>query len=78
MLSLAQADPELLNPSRAVPLCPLGSFSPVFFTAEKLTKLADGDKATTEDLLVLLEEGVWTSVGQQGFSRFVSCSLGLF
>ncbi|XP_038186655.1 spatacsin [Arvicola amphibius] len=40
--------------------------------AEKLSKLADGDKATTEELLVLLEEGVWSSVGQQGFSRLSS------
>lgn len=37
--------------------------------AEKLSKLADGDKATAEELLVLLEEGVWNSIEQQGFSR---------
>ncbi|XP_057636203.1 spatacsin [Chionomys nivalis] len=40
--------------------------------AEKLTKLAAGDKATTEELLVLLEEGVWNSFGQQGFNRLSS------
>ncbi|XP_028622694.1 spatacsin isoform X2 [Grammomys surdaster] len=40
--------------------------------AEKLSKLADGDRATTEELLLLLEEGVWDSVEQQGFSRLSS------
>lgn len=44
----------------------------MFLTAEKLSKLADGDRATTEELLVLLEEGVWDSIEQQGFNRFVS------
>ena len=57
---------------------PTWVFLACIFTAEKLTKLADGDKATTEELLLLLEEGVWSSIGQQGFNRFVSCSLGLF
>ncbi|XP_007619545.2 spatacsin isoform X1 [Cricetulus griseus] len=36
--------------------------------AEKLSKLADGDKATTEELLVLLEESVWSSIAQQGLN----------
>ncbi|XP_038960901.1 spatacsin isoform X3 [Rattus norvegicus] len=40
--------------------------------AEKLSKLADGDRATTEELLVLLEEGVWDSIEQQGFNRLSS------
>ncbi|XP_051000473.1 spatacsin [Acomys russatus] len=40
--------------------------------AEKLSKLADGDKATAEELLLLLEEGVWNSIEQQGFSRLSS------
>lgn len=40
--------------------------------AEKLSKLADGDRAATEELLVLLEEGVWDSIEQQGFSRLSS------
>lgn len=50
----------------------------LFLTAEKLSKLADGDRAATEELLVLLEEGVWDSIEQQGFSRFVSCNPSLF
>ncbi|GAB1286802.1 Spatacsin [Apodemus speciosus] len=37
--------------------------------AEKLSKLADDDRTATEELLVLLEEGVWDSVEQQGFDR---------
>ncbi|XP_059114916.1 spatacsin [Peromyscus eremicus] len=40
--------------------------------AEKLSKLADGDRAATEELLVLLEEGVWNSIGQQGSNRLSS------
>ncbi|XP_034352380.1 spatacsin isoform X2 [Arvicanthis niloticus] len=40
--------------------------------AEKLSKLGDGDRATTEELLLLLEEGVWNSIEQQGFSRLSS------
>ncbi|XP_040602104.1 spatacsin isoform X2 [Mesocricetus auratus] len=40
--------------------------------AEKLSKLADGDKATTEELLVLLEEGVWNNITQQGLNRLCS------
>uniref|UniRef100_A0A2K5S6P0 SPG11 vesicle trafficking associated, spatacsin n=1 Tax=Cebus imitator TaxID=2715852 RepID=A0A2K5S6P0_CEBIM len=37
--------------------------------AEKLSKLADGEKATTEELLVLLEEGTWNSIQQQEIMR---------
>ncbi|XP_052039379.1 spatacsin isoform X2 [Apodemus sylvaticus] len=37
--------------------------------AEKLSKLANDDRAATEELLVLLEEGVWDSIEQQGFDR---------
>ncbi|KAL1786843.1 spatacsin isoform X1 [Sigmodon hispidus] len=40
--------------------------------AEKLSKLADGDKATTEELLILLEESIWSSIEQQGFNRLSS------
>ncbi|XP_055480029.1 spatacsin [Psammomys obesus] len=40
--------------------------------AEKLSKLADGDRAAAEELLVLLEEGVWNSIEQQGFNRLSS------
>lgn len=47
-------------------------------TAEKLSKLAAGEKATTEELLVLLEEGIWNSIQQQETKRFVSCSPNLF
>lgn len=50
----------------------------IFLTAEKLSKLADGEKATTEELLVLLEEGTWNSIQQQEIKRFVSCGLSLF
>ncbi|XP_036592345.1 spatacsin isoform X2 [Trichosurus vulpecula] len=37
--------------------------------AEKLLKLANGKKAVTEELLSLLEEGIWDSIQQQGISR---------
>ncbi|XP_001366663.1 spatacsin [Monodelphis domestica] len=37
--------------------------------AEKLVKLANGKKAATEELLSLLEEGIWDSIQQQGISR---------
>uniref|UniRef100_A0A4X2KCL8 SPG11 vesicle trafficking associated, spatacsin n=1 Tax=Vombatus ursinus TaxID=29139 RepID=A0A4X2KCL8_VOMUR len=37
--------------------------------AEKLVKLANGRKASTEELLSLLEEGIWDSIQQQGISR---------
>nr|XP_037865856.1 spatacsin isoform X3 [Chlorocebus sabaeus] len=40
--------------------------------AEKLSKLADGEKATTEELLVLLEEGTWNSIQQQEIKRLSS------
>uniref|UniRef100_U3FLG5 Spatacsin isoform 1 n=1 Tax=Callithrix jacchus TaxID=9483 RepID=U3FLG5_CALJA len=40
--------------------------------AEKLSKLADGEKATTEELLVLLEEGTWNSIQQQEIMRLSS------
>uniref|UniRef100_A0A2K5HWU2 Spatacsin C-terminal domain-containing protein n=1 Tax=Colobus angolensis palliatus TaxID=336983 RepID=A0A2K5HWU2_COLAP len=40
--------------------------------AEKLSKLADGEKATTEELLVLLEEGIWNSIQQQEIKRLSS------
>ncbi|XP_045384024.1 spatacsin isoform X1 [Lemur catta] len=40
--------------------------------AEKLPKLADGEKATIEELLVLLEEGTWNSIQQQEIKR-LSC-----
>ncbi|XP_058521898.1 spatacsin [Ochotona princeps] len=41
---------------------------------EKLSKLADGEKATTEELLALLEEGTWDSIQQQGVKRLSSDS----
>uniref|UniRef100_A0A2K6FDC4 SPG11 vesicle trafficking associated, spatacsin n=1 Tax=Propithecus coquereli TaxID=379532 RepID=A0A2K6FDC4_PROCO len=37
--------------------------------AEKLPKLAHGEKATIEELLVLLEEGTWNSIQQQEIKR---------
>ncbi|XP_058397460.1 spatacsin isoform X5 [Diceros bicornis minor] len=40
--------------------------------AEKLSKLAAGEKATVEELLVLLEEGVWNSIQQQETKRLSS------
>ncbi|XP_065403936.1 spatacsin isoform X6 [Macaca fascicularis] len=40
--------------------------------AEKLSKLADDEKATTEELLVLLEEGTWNSIQQQEIKRLSS------
>ncbi|XP_048188243.1 spatacsin [Perognathus longimembris pacificus] len=40
--------------------------------AEKLSKLADGEKATTEELLVLLEESTWNSIQQQEIKRLSS------
>lgn len=43
----------------------------VFLTAEKLSKLAVGEKATIEELLILLEEGIWNSIQQQEIKRFV-------
>uniref|UniRef100_A0A5F9CIS3 SPG11 vesicle trafficking associated, spatacsin n=1 Tax=Oryctolagus cuniculus TaxID=9986 RepID=A0A5F9CIS3_RABIT len=39
---------------------------------EKLSKLADGEKATIEELLVLLEEGTWHSIQQQEVKRLSS------
>ncbi|XP_036119648.1 spatacsin isoform X7 [Molossus molossus] len=40
--------------------------------AEKLSKLAVGEKATIEELLVLLEEGIWSSIQQQEIKRLSS------
>nr|XP_014702562.1 spatacsin isoform X2 [Equus asinus] len=40
--------------------------------AEKLSKLAAGEKATTGELLVLLEEGIWNSIQQQETKRLSS------
>ncbi|XP_071070276.1 spatacsin isoform X3 [Dasypus novemcinctus] len=40
--------------------------------AEKLSKLAHGEKATIEELLVLLEEGIWNSIQQQEIKRLSS------
>uniref|UniRef100_A0A8C3YCV2 SPG11 vesicle trafficking associated, spatacsin n=1 Tax=Catagonus wagneri TaxID=51154 RepID=A0A8C3YCV2_9CETA len=40
--------------------------------AEKLSKLAVGEKATTEELLVLLEEGIWHNIQQQEIKRLSS------
>uniref|UniRef100_A0A8D2B0G6 SPG11 vesicle trafficking associated, spatacsin n=1 Tax=Sciurus vulgaris TaxID=55149 RepID=A0A8D2B0G6_SCIVU len=40
--------------------------------AEKLSKLADDEKATIEELLVLLEEGTWNSIQQQEIKRLSS------
>ncbi|XP_017657798.2 spatacsin isoform X2 [Nannospalax galili] len=37
--------------------------------AEKLSRLANGDKAAMEELLVLLEEGTWNSIQQQDIKR---------
>ncbi|XP_068962031.1 spatacsin [Petaurus breviceps papuanus] len=37
--------------------------------AEKLVQLANGRKAATDELLSLLEEGIWDSIQQQGISR---------
>lgn len=30
-----------------------------------------GEKATLEELLILLEEGIWSSIQQQEINRFV-------
>ncbi|XP_032337215.1 spatacsin isoform X3 [Camelus ferus] len=40
--------------------------------AEKISKLAVGEKATIEELLVLLEEGIWNSIEQQEIKRLSS------
>uniref|UniRef100_A0A8C6BE01 SPG11 vesicle trafficking associated, spatacsin n=1 Tax=Monodon monoceros TaxID=40151 RepID=A0A8C6BE01_MONMO len=40
--------------------------------AEKLSKLAMGEKSTIEELLVLLEEGIWDSIQQQEIKRLSS------
>ncbi|XP_040083385.1 spatacsin isoform X2 [Oryx dammah] len=40
--------------------------------AEKLSKLAVGERAATEELLVLLEEGMWTGIQQQEAQRLSS------
>ncbi|XP_015991677.2 spatacsin isoform X1 [Rousettus aegyptiacus] len=40
--------------------------------AEKLSKLAAGEKATIEELLILLEEGIWNSIQQQEIKRLSS------
>uniref|UniRef100_A0A8C5P045 SPG11, spatacsin vesicle trafficking associated n=1 Tax=Jaculus jaculus TaxID=51337 RepID=A0A8C5P045_JACJA len=40
--------------------------------AEQVPKLADGDKATIEELLALLEEATWDSIRQQDVNR-LSC-----
>lgn len=37
-----------------------------------------GEKSTIEELLVLLEEGIWDSIQQQEIKRFVSCDPSLF
>ncbi|XP_008067820.1 spatacsin isoform X2 [Carlito syrichta] len=40
--------------------------------AEKVSKLADGEKATIEELLILLEEGIWNNIQQQDIKRLSS------
>ncbi|XP_006920480.1 spatacsin isoform X3 [Pteropus alecto] len=40
--------------------------------AEKLSKLAADEKATIEELLILLEEGIWNSIQQQEIKRLSS------
>ncbi|XP_046317767.1 spatacsin isoform X4 [Marmota monax] len=40
--------------------------------AEKLSKLADDEKATLEELLVLLEEGTWNNIQQHEMKRLSS------
>uniref|UniRef100_A0A4X1V9M1 SPG11 vesicle trafficking associated, spatacsin n=4 Tax=Sus scrofa TaxID=9823 RepID=A0A4X1V9M1_PIG len=40
--------------------------------AEKLSKLAVGEKATTEELLILLEEAIWNNIQQQEVKRLSS------
>ncbi|XP_004408728.1 PREDICTED: spatacsin isoform X1 [Odobenus rosmarus divergens] len=40
--------------------------------AEKLSKLAVGEKTTIEELLILLEEGIWNSIQQQEIKRLSS------
>ncbi|KAF4017726.1 hypothetical protein G4228_008887 [Cervus hanglu yarkandensis] len=40
--------------------------------AEKLSKLAVGERATIEELLVLLEEGIWNNLQQQEIERLSS------
>ncbi|XP_045142394.1 spatacsin [Echinops telfairi] len=40
--------------------------------AEKLSKLVDGEKAATEELLLLVEEGTWNSIQQQEMTRLSS------
>lgn len=45
---------------------------------EKLSKLAVGEEATIEELLILLEEGIWNSIQQQEIKRFVNCNPSLF
>ncbi|XP_037358287.1 spatacsin [Talpa occidentalis] len=40
--------------------------------AEKLSKLAAGEKATIGELLLLLEEGIWNSIQQQKIKRLSS------
>ncbi|XP_006883263.1 PREDICTED: spatacsin [Elephantulus edwardii] len=42
--------------------------------AEKLSKLADGEKAAAEELLVLVEEGIWNSIQHQDINRISSDS----
>ncbi|XP_013964966.2 spatacsin isoform X2 [Canis lupus familiaris] len=39
---------------------------------EKLSKLAVGEKATVEELLILLEEGIWNNIQQQEIKRLSS------
>ncbi|XP_073067833.1 spatacsin isoform X1 [Manis javanica] len=41
---------------------------------EKLSKLAVGEEATIEELLILLEEGIWNSIQQQEIKRLSSDS----
>ncbi|XP_075386621.1 spatacsin isoform X2 [Tenrec ecaudatus] len=40
--------------------------------AEKLSKLVDGEKAATEELLILVEEGTWNSIQHQEVKRLSS------
>lgn len=64
--------------------CPIPNFFSwpnllfIFLIAEKLSKLSAGEKATKEELLVLLEEGIWNNIQQQEIQRFVHCNLNLF
>lgn len=56
-----------VNPDAAALISAVVMFS--FSTVEQLMRLADGEKAATDEVLKSLEEAFWDSIEHQGIKR---------